>query len=147
LWSNGIRDDLKVLKEAITSALVLGGEIDCESISIPHMTHPNFPYPPLPCCKVLFGAIEDFAKSIDINDPEIDMPLRVVKIILDSEDLVLIYEREFLRRYSTCSIQFGNGGILDVLEETEQKKKIKVAFADKRKRDAEIKRKRLAKKF
>lgn len=136
LWSNGMRDDVSLLMKAIKSAFVLGGEIDCESLSLPHMTHDTHPFPDLICCKIMFQVIEDFALSIDLNDPEIDMPLKSIMIVIDDERLLDIYENEFLRRYSNLNMEFGNGGVINVIESAANKadKESKPAWADKKQR-------------
>lgn len=102
ILAQGVRDDVSMMKRAIINGLKLACEMDCESVAMPEMSQPLYPFPILASINVIFQALEEFAKGAR-DDPE--MTVKRVRIVNDNEIMTKRFEEEFLKRYSCYNVE------------------------------------------
>ncbi|CDW79702.1 UNKNOWN [Stylonychia lemnae] len=96
IWTNGRRDDEKLLYDCVTDTLKTASKLNCRSVSIPAISSGIFGFPKDLCAAHLFRAAEDFCFQNDQNNT----CLRIIRFTNFDQETVSIFTKEIKLRYT-----------------------------------------------
>ena len=97
-WSSLEREKCaSLLYRACMESLYLAAKLELCSIALPPISSGIFGMPKDICAQVMFGAVEDFSSS-----PEVEFStLRDVRIVIIDDETMGVFNEEFLKRYTS----------------------------------------------
>ncbi|CDW78337.1 UNKNOWN [Stylonychia lemnae] len=96
IWTNGRRDDEKLLYDCVKDTLKTASNLKCKSVSIPAISSGIYGFPKDLCAAHLFRAAEDFCFQNDQNDTS----LRVIRFTNFDQETVSYFTKEIKWRYT-----------------------------------------------
>ena len=100
-WSSLEREKCtSLLYRACMESLYLAAQLELCSIALPPISSGIFGMPKDICAKVMFGAVEDFSSSAEVEFTT----LRDIRIVIIDDETVSVFYDEFVKRYSSSGM-------------------------------------------